>query len=103
MTGIACGAHPGDTEQVPDYPPAMYVREEAMRDVGGITEGLEACYAHAERIAAGAEFGDEPRAFLEACFDTVDALGPFKAWLELAEPAGEEWRAFLDAHPELDD
>ena len=33
----------------------------------------------------------------------VASLGSFKAWLELAEPAGEVWRAFLDAHPELDD
>ena len=81
----------------------MYVREEALRDVGGVLDGLEACFAHAERIAADAEFDDEPRAFLAAVFATVDALGTFKAWLSLAEPAGEEWARFLDAHPELDD
>ena len=33
----------------------------------------------------------------------VDAFGSLKVWLALAEPAREEWLAFLDGHPELND
>ena len=67
-----------NAEPVPDNPP-MYVREEAMDDVGAIIEGLEGCVAHAQRIGDEAEFDDEPRAFLDAVCAAVHSLGSFKA------------------------
>ena len=81
----------------------MYVREEAMDDVGAIIEGLEGCVAHAQRIGDEAEYDDEPRAFLDAVCAAVDCLGSLKVWLALAEPAGAKWEAFLSEHPELED
>lgn len=78
-----------------------YLREDAMAFMALVLTGLEGLTAYAKRLIADADFNEESCALYDMMDSLGEALGPMKAYYEMAESAAAEWQDFLDEHPEI--